>query len=143
MARVPADRATLFVGAALAAVTAAAWMAFLAQASASPGRMAMDAMFSDGPDLASAAGFVGAWVVMKAATVLPSVAPLVLLYRVAGADGRAVKAAPLVAGYLLAWVEFGAVVYAAQQTLGVLIHTSPAFGNPRPYAVAGIPDRNR
>jgi predicted metal-binding membrane protein len=134
MARIPANRATLFVGAALAAVTAAAWVAFFAQASTIP----MDPMFSAGPDLASATGFVGAWVVMMAAMMLPSAAPLVLLYRVAGADGRAVNAAPLVAGYLLAWAVFGAVVYAAQQTLGAVIHTSPALGNARPYAVAGI-----
>jgi predicted metal-binding membrane protein len=138
MSGVPADRATLFVGAGLAAVMAAAWVAFLAQANTSPGSMAMDATLSAGPDLAGATGFVGAWVVMMAAMMLPSAAPLVLLYRVAGADSRAVNAAPLVAGYLLAWAMFGALVYTAQQTLGVVIHNSPAFGNARPYAAAGI-----
>jgi predicted metal-binding membrane protein len=40
----------------------------------------MDTM-STGPDLAGAAGFIGAWVVMMAAMMLPSAAPLVLLYR--------------------------------------------------------------
>jgi hypothetical protein len=37
MSRIPADMATLFVGAGLAAVMAAAWVAFLAQANTSPG----------------------------------------------------------------------------------------------------------
>jgi predicted metal-binding membrane protein len=138
MSRIPADRATLFVGAALTAVMAAAWVAFLTQANISASSMAMDTMSSAGPDLAGATGFVGAWVVMMAAMMLPSAAPLVLLYRVAGADSRAVNVAPLVAGYLLAWAMFGVLVYAAQQTLGVVIHNSPALGNARPYAVAGI-----
>jgi len=134
--RSPADRATVLVGAALTAVTVAAWVAFLAQAP-SPGSMAMDTM-SSGPALAGAAGFIGAWVVMMAAMMLPSAAPLVLLYRGAGAGGRAANTVPLVAGYLLAWAGFGALVYEAQQALGAVVLSSPALGNARPYAVAGI-----
>ena len=134
----PADRATLIVGTALAAVTAAAWVAVFAHPATSRGSMAMETTSSVGLLLTGAAGFVGAWVVMMAAMMLPSAAPLVLLYRAAGADGRAVNAVPLVAGYLLAWSVFGALVYAAQQTLGAVIHASPALGDARPYAVAGI-----
>lgn len=137
-ARVPADRATLLVGVALAAVTVAAWTAVLAPAVASGGSMAIDTTPAPGPALAGAAGFVGAWVVMMAAMMLPSAAPLVLLYRAAGADARAVNAGPLVAGYLLVWAAFGGLVYAAQQALGTLTHASPALGNARPYAVAGV-----
>jgi predicted metal-binding membrane protein len=81
--RLPADRATVLVGVTLVAVTVAAWVAFLAQA-VSPTSIAMDTM-SSGADLAGAAGFIGAWVVMMAAMMLPSAAPLVLLYRAAGA----------------------------------------------------------
>jgi predicted metal-binding membrane protein len=137
-ARVPADRSTMVVGGALATVTVVAWVAFLAQTAASRGSTAMDSSWSAGPDLAGAAGFVGAWVVMMAAMMLPSAAPLVLLYRVAGADGRAVNTVPLVAGYLLVWAAFGALVYAAQQSLGAVIYASPALADARPYAVAGI-----
>jgi predicted metal-binding membrane protein len=137
-ARVPADRPTLLVGGALAAVTAAAWIAFLAQAAAYRGSMAMDTTLSAGPALAGATVFIGAWVVMMTAMMLPSAAPLVLLYRVAGADGRAVNTVPLVAGYLLVWAACGALVYAAQQALGAVTHASPALGNARPYAVVGI-----
>ena len=134
--RLPADRATVLIGVSLAVVTVAAWVAFLAQA-ASPSSMAMDTM-STGPDLAGSAGFIVAWVVMMAAMMLPSAAPLVLLYRAAGAGGRAANTVPLVAGYLLAWAGFGALVYAAQQALGAVVLTSPALGDARPYAVAAI-----
>ncbi len=124
------------MGVSLAAVTVAAWIAFLAQ-TASPSSMAMNTM-STGPDLAGAAGFIGAWVVMMAAMMLPSAAPLILLYRAAGPGGRAANTVPLVAGYLLAWAGFGVVVYAAQQALGVVFLSSPRLGDARPYAVAGI-----
>jgi predicted metal-binding membrane protein len=97
----------------------------------------MDTM-STGPDLAGASGFIGAWVVMMAAMMLPSAAPLVLLYRGAGADGRAANTVPLVGGYLLVWAVFGALVYAAQQALGMVVLSSPGLGDARPYAVAGI-----
>jgi len=137
-ARVSADRPTLLVGGALAAVTAAAWIAFLAQAAVSPGSMAMGTTVSAGPDLAGATEFIGAWVVMMTATMLPSAAPLALLYRAAGAAYRAVNTVPLVAGYLLVWAVFGVLVYAAQQTLGAVILASPALANARPYALAGI-----
>lgn len=134
--RLHAERATVLVGVGLAAVTVAAWVAFLAQA-ASPRSMAVDTM-SAGPDLVGASGFIGAWVVMMAAMMLPSAAPLALLYRAAGADGRAANTVPLVAGYLLAWAGFGALVYAAQQALGAVALSSPTLGDARPYAVAGI-----
>jgi predicted metal-binding membrane protein len=91
--RLPADRATVLVGVTLVAVTVAAWVAFLAQA-VSPTSIAMDTM-SSGADLAGATGFIAAWVVMMAAMMLPSAAPLVLLYRAAGADGRVANTVPL------------------------------------------------
>src|SRR5258708_12624722 len=99
--RLPADRATVLMGVSLAAVTVAAWIAFLAQ-TASPSSMAMNTM-STGPDLAGAAGFIGAWVVMMAAMMLPSAAPLILLYRAAGPGGRAANMFPPAAAHLLAW----------------------------------------
>src|SRR5487761_6294 len=133
--RLPADRATGLVGVARVAVTVAAWAWFLAQA-ATPSSMATGTM-SGGADVAGAAGFIGAWVVMMAAMMLPSAAPLVLLYRTAGSGGRAADTVPLVAGYLLAWAVFGAFVYAAQQALGAVVQSNATLGDARPYAVAG------
>src|SRR5258708_16197592 len=124
------------MGVSLAAVTVAAWIAFLAQ-TASPSSMAMNTM-STGPDVGGVVGWLGAGVVMMAAMMLRSAAPLILLYRAAGPGGRAANTVPLVAGYLLAWAGFGVVVYAAQQALGVVFLSSPTLGDARPYAVAGI-----
>lgn len=90
------------------------------------------------PDLVGAIGFIGSWVVMMAAMMLPSAAPLVLLYRGAGSDARAANTAPLVAGYLLVWAAFGGLVFALQQALSAAVHFSPAVGDARPYAVAAI-----
>ena len=75
---------------------------------------------------------------MMAAMMLPSAAPLVLLYRAAGADGRVANTVPLVAGYLVAWAVFGAFVYATQQALGAVVLASPTLADASPYAVAGI-----
>jgi predicted metal-binding membrane protein len=91
-----------------------------------------------GTDLGTLGWYLGIWVTMMAAMMLPSAAPLVLLYRGTGQDGRALNAVPLVAAYLLVWAAFGALVYTAQQGLGAVTNASPALGNARPYAVAGI-----
>ncbi len=52
-----------------------------------------------------ALGFVTAWTLMMAAMMLPSAAPLVLLYRKTATPGRT---AQLVAGYLVVWASAGA-----------------------------------
>lgn len=122
----------------LAVVTVAAWAGVLTHTGVPSGDIAMYTSMSGGPQLADAVGFVGAWVVMMAAMMLPSSAPLVLLYREAGPGGRAVNTIPLVAGYLVMWAAFGALVYAAQRALVALTDANPALGNAGPYAVAGI-----
>lgn len=136
--RLPVDRSTLLMGGMLAAVTVAAWASVLTHAGVPSGDMATHTLVRGGPQLAGAVGFVGAWVVMMTAMMLPSAAPLVLLYRVAGPGAHAVNSVPLVAGYLVMWAAFGALVYAAQQGLVVVTDANPALGNARPYAVAGI-----
>ena len=136
--QLPADRPTLLVGGMLAAVTVAAWAGVLAHAGVSDADMAMYTSVHGGPQWTGAVGFVGAWVVMMTAMMLPSAGPLVLLYRVAGPGGRAVNTIPIVAGYLVMWAAFGALVYAAQQALVTLTDANPVWGNARPYAGAGI-----
>lgn len=51
------------------------------------------------------AGFLAAWTLMMAAMMLPSISPLVLLYRG--------PRAPLAAGYLAVWGAIGLLPYAA------------------------------
>src|SRR5262245_39883707 len=62
--------------------------------------------------------FLGLWVLMMAAMMLPSVAPVGVLWTrlIAGATtglGRVVRMAMFLGGYLLAWAVAGIVVYAA------------------------------
>ena len=54
-----------------------------------------------------AAGFLAGWTLMMAAMMLPSIAPLVLLYRG--------PRAPLAVGYLAVWGAIGLLPYAAME----------------------------
>ena len=78
-------------------------------------RMAgMDA--GPGTDLGGLAWFLGVWVTMSAAMMLPSVAPMVLVFaRVSGdRSRRGARLAPtwiFLAGYLASWTIYGLVAY--------------------------------
>lgn len=81
----------------LGALTIAATAAWIVTASA---QEAMDY---------GAVPFLGSWTAMMAAMMLPSAAPLVLIYR-RGTTGSRTTA--LVAGYLLVWSALGVLAYA-------------------------------
>jgi predicted metal-binding membrane protein len=89
------------------AATALAWLLVVQQAQgmqASPGTMGL-----------GSAAFLGLWVVMMAAMMLPSVAPLGAM--LAGdAPGRSGRLTGLVCGYLAAWSGFGVVTLALSAT---------------------------
>src|ERR1051326_7464299 len=62
--------------------------------------------------------FLGLWLVMMAAMMLPSVAPVAVLWTrlIAGAPagpGRSLRMGTFLAGYLLAWAVAGTVAFAA------------------------------
>jgi predicted metal-binding membrane protein len=71
-----------------------------------------------GTDLGSLGFYVGAWVVMMAAMMFPSIAPMVAIYRQIqrkrAERGRALPRATalFVAGYIGCWTAFGLVAYA-------------------------------
>lgn len=74
--------------------------------------------------------FLGLWVVMMAAMMLPSVAPVAVLWTrlISGASagaGRAMRMSAFLAGYLLAWAAVGAVAFAALAGAGRLLTASP------------------
>ncbi len=74
--------------------------------------------------------FLGLWVVMMAAMMLPSVAPVAVLWArlITGASagsGRAVRMSAFLTGYLLAWAAVGAVAFAALAGTGRLLTASP------------------
>jgi predicted metal-binding membrane protein len=74
-----------------------------------------------GTDLGALGWFIGIWVTMMAAMMLPSEAPAVLIF--ARTRGNA-ETCGFVAGYLLAWTAFGLVAYAASRGIR---SSSPAF----------------
>lgn len=65
----------------------------------------------------SVASFALAWVAMMAAMMLPAVVPVVRLYGVAAARGRAAPTAFFVLGYLAIWTAMAAPAYLAWQAL--------------------------
>jgi predicted metal-binding membrane protein len=91
-------RDTWLTGGALAGVVIFAWAFLLRNGEAGMG----------------APAFLGAWLVMMGAMMLPSAAPLVLVYR-RGASRTATGA--LTAGYLALWAAVGIAAYAADSSL--------------------------
>lgn len=100
-------RSQLAVLAVLLAVAAVAWLV-------SDLRMAgMDA--GPGTDPGTFGFYITTWVVMMAAMMFPSIAPMALAYRAIHSDRRAASAntALFVAGYLLVWAAAGLLAYGA------------------------------
>jgi predicted metal-binding membrane protein len=76
------------------------------------------------------APFLGIWLVMMAAMMLPSVAPVAVLWSrlIAGASAgprRVVRMSLFLAGYLLVWAAVGAVAFAVLTGTGRLLSASP------------------
>ena len=74
--------------------------------------------------------FLGLWVVMMAAMMLPSVAPVGVLWTrlISGAAtgfGRVMRMTMFLSGYLLTWAAVGAVSFAALTGTGRLLTASP------------------
>jgi predicted metal-binding membrane protein len=85
----------------------------------------------DGPgtDLGAVGWFLGVWVVMMAAMMLPSVAPTVALY--ARMARRRAPAAPLVftAGYVVTWTAAGLLAYGVFDILRSLLGSELSWEN--------------
>ncbi|HEY8776829.1 MAG TPA: DUF2182 domain-containing protein [Gaiellaceae bacterium] len=67
------------------------------------------------------AAFLGLWVGMSAAMMLPSAAPTISLFALARGDRQrsaTIPTAVFVAGYLLAWTAVGLAAYGAARALG-------------------------
>ena len=108
---------------ALTVLAAAAWAITVAQARSmgnGPGTMGLALL-----------PFLALWVVMMAAMMLPSVAPVAVLWTrsISGVStglGRVVRMSLFLSGYLLAWAACGAVAFAALAGSGRLLTASPA-----------------
>ena len=97
-----------------------------------------------GTDLGSFGFYVGAWVVMMAAMMFPSIAPMVLMYRRIQSRRRELgKARPgatvlFVAGYLIAWTGFGLVAYALLETIRSLSIEALSWNEGGKYLAGGV-----
>ncbi|MGN6175918.1 MAG: DUF2182 domain-containing protein [Streptosporangiaceae bacterium] len=74
--------------------------------------------------------FLGLWLVMMSAMMLPSVAPVAVLWTrlISGASagfGRVTRVSMFLGGYLLVWAAFGAVAFAALAGADRLLTASP------------------
>jgi predicted metal-binding membrane protein len=107
---------------AVAALAAAAWAVTVMLARKmgnGPGTMGL-----------ALAPFLGLWAVMMAAMMLPSVAPVAVLWTrlIGGASagaGRLGRMSAFLSGYLLVWAALGTVAFAALAGAGRLLTASP------------------
>jgi predicted metal-binding membrane protein len=90
-----------------------------------------------GTDLGTLGWFLGVWVVMMAAMMLPSVAPTVALY--ARVIRRSSPAAPLLfaAGYLASWAAAGLVAYGALELGGAVLGDQLAWDDAGRWVAGG------
>lgn len=116
----------------LFAVTALAWLGVV-RADAAMSMSHGPAPFSFG----AMVGFTIQWGVMMAAMMLPSAAPMILLYRgAANTGGRALPAELFALAYVAIWLLTGIPVYAASVLVAAVAARSPEFAAAVPYAIA-------
>ncbi|MCA1569825.1 MAG: DUF2182 domain-containing protein [Chloroflexi bacterium] len=103
--------------------------------------LGMDAEFSFADVSVGAVAFVGAWIVMMTAMMLPSTVPMVVLYRAmarGSPHANALRTSVFVLAYLVAWGAFGLAVYAVQRLLGSIASRSTDLEAAWPMVVAGV-----
>jgi len=108
----------IVTAAGLGLLTLAAWIALIA-----------------GTPMTDPPTFLAAWIVMMVAMMLPSSAPMFLLYRMSVSDGPRGELRTLAfgVGYLLVWALVGAIVLIAQRVLDAVL--DPGL---RPFGVAAV-----
>jgi predicted metal-binding membrane protein len=145
-----ADHAFLGVLAVLFAASTAvtvAWCGSMASMGGMemPGGWTMSMAWMRMPDQSwtgAAAAFLGMWVVMMVAMMLPSLAPMLSRYRAsvraAGATRLGWPTAIAGLGYLAVWTALGLVVYPLGVTLAELAMRHDALARLVPFAGAGV-----
>ena len=96
-----------------------------------------------GTDLGGLGWFLGIWVTMMAAMMLPSVSPMVLAFarvtKERARRGQAVYVPTWVflAGYLLAWTAYGVVAYGLFRVVDAIDGGALAWDRAGPYVAGG------
>lgn len=96
-----------------------------------------------GTDPGTLGFYVTAWVVMMAAMMFPSAAPMVLAYarispRMHAARARHGTTALFLAGYLLSWTAFGLAAYALFASVRAVAHGALGWHQAGPYVAGGV-----
>jgi predicted metal-binding membrane protein len=140
-------RDRVVIGTGLLALTALAWLSVARMAAGMNGAMtsvAMPSMPGMATNGAPALGWlIGMWAVMMVAMMLPSAAPMILLFAIVSrqrrAQGRpAVPVAVFTAGYLVAWGGYAVLAATAQWELHRLALLSPAMVSASPLLAGGL-----
>jgi predicted metal-binding membrane protein len=140
-------RDRLVVAAGLGALSLLAWIAVARMAATSAGDMSTMAMpVVAGTGEAKGLGLawlIGMWSIMMVAMMLPSAAPMILLFagvtRRRRQEGRsAVPAAVFTLGYLLVWTAYAAIAGTAQWELNRRALLSPAMASVSPLLAGGL-----
>jgi predicted metal-binding membrane protein len=146
------ERAVTAAG--LAVITGLSWLWLIAMATdmAPPGKampgMDMGAMLAAGPASWTALDFgltVVMWAVMMVAMMLPSAAPMILIYGLArrrqqdkGRGGEYASNGAFAAGYLFAWAAFSIAATALQWGLEQAALLSPMMVSASPWLGGGL-----
>jgi predicted metal-binding membrane protein len=91
-----------------------------------------------GTDLGTLGWFVGVWVVMMAAMMLPSVSPTIALYSRMTRSRSPVAALVFTSGYLLTWTIAGFVAYAVSDVGGSVFGGSLAWDRAGRWVAGGV-----
>jgi predicted metal-binding membrane protein len=131
-------REVLFVLAALALVVAAAWLSLAFRATSGHGAMEMATMMETEPRGVVHFGLLFVmWAIMMVAMMVPTAAPVVLLYaavvrRLPSVRNAVAQTAAFVAAYMVAWAGFGLGAAALQVGLERLALLSPMMVSASP-----------
>jgi predicted metal-binding membrane protein len=131
--------------AALAGLTLACWMWIVPMARDMYGKMSGPSawMMTAAWDARHVSLLCAMWIVMMAGMMLPSAAPLLLLYAASvgqprmNTDGHG-HAYAMAAGYLLVWIAFSVVATALQRALSALWLLSPMMEATSPRVSGGL-----
>ena len=133
-----ADFGTFALGASLLAIAAWSWYVVLERS-----QDAMAGMAGMTPNVAEGTAFVLEWGVMMAAMMLPSAAPMILLYdtvrrRLSAEGERAIPAWAFGVTYVVIWTLTGLPVYAGYAAASALTMCCTWFRGAAPYLVSGV-----
>jgi predicted metal-binding membrane protein len=135
------DRVTLLTSIALFVLTAAAWVAVLRSPMSEDDMAGMQMVMA--PTARDAVAYVVAWAIMMAAMMLPSAAPMIVLYAATQRNTVSLVAkAAAVAGfalmYLALWAATGLPIYFASLALMALAPGTLAYVTAAVLVTAGV-----